>query len=87
MKLAGCHLESPLILSVVAIARLRKTRMCISAECAGLEASSQKFLEYIQNGCLKEARLSTRPLWGREAAPKEWFAKFGFFEAAVLYMF
>ena len=37
------------------------------------EASSQKFSEYIQNGCLKEAKLSKLPIWGRFAAPKGWF--------------
>ena len=37
------------------------------------EASSQKFSEYIQNGCLKEAKLSKLPFWGRFAAPKGWF--------------
>ena len=37
------------------------------------EASSQKFLEYIQNGCLKEVKLSKPPFWGGFAAPKGWF--------------
>ena len=37
---------------------------------AGLEASSQKFSEYIQNGCLKEAKTIQNTLWGLRSGPK-----------------
>ena len=49
-----------------------------------------KYIQYIQNGCLKQTqtiKLSKTLFGGREAAPKGYFAKFGFFEAAILYIF
>ena len=35
----------------------------------------------------KKPQLSKPPFWGGEAASKKSFAKFGFFEAAILYIF
>ena len=42
----------------------------------------------IQNGSLKEAKtIQNTPMGAAKRPPKGYFAKFGFFEAAILYIF
>ena len=42
----------------------------------------------IQNGSLKEAKtIQKTPMGAAKRPPKGYFAKFGFFEAAILYIF
>ena len=43
-------------------------------------------MQYVQNGCLKKAKLSKTPLGGRFAAPKGVLDSLGFFYAAIVYV-
>ena len=49
-----------------------------------------KYIQTIYNAykkaALKKPKISKTPFGGREAAPKGHFAKFGFFQAAILYV-